>query len=162
MSDSLHGLHSPWNSPGQNTGVGSCYLLQGIFPTQGLNPGLPIAGRFFAIWGKESQGKNPLPQGKSKIYTVMYVNYFSIKLREKETCNKDISNKFLAKNLFLHEFMNPWGTIAYPGFTHIPSWEGGDQMVRLLGPPILPEKSPCSWLQTTCWAYLSEWDKLCF
>ena len=36
-----HGLHSPWNSPGQNTGVGSLSLLQGIFPTQGLNPGLP-------------------------------------------------------------------------------------------------------------------------
>ena len=30
-----------WNSPGQNTGVGSLSLLQGIFPTQGLNPGLP-------------------------------------------------------------------------------------------------------------------------
>ena len=28
---------SPWNSPGQNTGVGSLSLLQGIFPTQGLN-----------------------------------------------------------------------------------------------------------------------------
>ena len=34
-------LCNPWNSPGQNTGVGSCSLLQGIFPTQGLNPGLP-------------------------------------------------------------------------------------------------------------------------
>ena len=31
---------SPWNSPGQNTGVGSLSLLQGIFSTQGLNPGL--------------------------------------------------------------------------------------------------------------------------
>ena len=43
MSDSLrpHGLYSPWNSPGQNTGVGSLSLLQAIFPTQGLNPGLP-------------------------------------------------------------------------------------------------------------------------
>ena len=29
---------SPWNSPGQNTGVGSLSLLQGIFPTQGSNP----------------------------------------------------------------------------------------------------------------------------
>ena len=29
-----------WNFPGQNTRVGSCSLLQGIFPTQGLNPGL--------------------------------------------------------------------------------------------------------------------------
>ena len=36
-----HGLHSPWNSPGQNTGVGSLSLLQGIFPTQGSNLGLP-------------------------------------------------------------------------------------------------------------------------
>ena len=34
------GLYSPWNSPGQNTGVGSLSLLLGIFPTQGLNPGL--------------------------------------------------------------------------------------------------------------------------
>ena len=36
-----HRLYSPWNSPGQNTGVGSLSLLQGIFPTQGSNPGLP-------------------------------------------------------------------------------------------------------------------------
>ena len=43
MSDSLrpHRSYSPWNSPGQNTGVGSLSLLQGIFPTQGSNPGLP-------------------------------------------------------------------------------------------------------------------------
>ena len=30
-----------WNSPGQNTELGSISLLQGIFPTQGSNPGLP-------------------------------------------------------------------------------------------------------------------------
>ena len=36
-----HGLYSPWNSPGQNTGVGSLSLLQGIFLTQDLKPGLP-------------------------------------------------------------------------------------------------------------------------
>ena len=43
MSNSLqsHRLYSPWNSPGQNTGVDSLSLLPGIFPTQGLNPGLP-------------------------------------------------------------------------------------------------------------------------
>ena len=42
MSSSLrpHVLYSPWNYPGQNTGVGSLSLLQGIFPTQGSNPGL--------------------------------------------------------------------------------------------------------------------------
>ena len=43
MSNSLgpHGLYSSWNSPGQNSGVGSLSLLQGIFPTHGSNPGLP-------------------------------------------------------------------------------------------------------------------------
>ena len=43
MSNSLwpHRSYSPWNSPGENTGVGSHSLLQRIFPTQGLNPGLP-------------------------------------------------------------------------------------------------------------------------
>ena len=42
MSDSFwpHGLYSPWNFPDQNTGAGSFSLLQGIFPTQGSNPGL--------------------------------------------------------------------------------------------------------------------------
>ena len=40
------GLYSPWNSPGQNTGVGSLSLLQGIFPTQGSNPGLPHCRQF--------------------------------------------------------------------------------------------------------------------
>ena len=43
VSDSLppHGLYSPWSPLGQNTGVGSLSLLQGIFPTQGSNPGIP-------------------------------------------------------------------------------------------------------------------------
>ena len=36
-----HGLYTPWNSPGQNIGVGSLSVLQGIFPTQGSNPDLP-------------------------------------------------------------------------------------------------------------------------
>ena len=36
----LHGLYSPWNSPGWNTAVGSLSLLQGIFPTQELNQSL--------------------------------------------------------------------------------------------------------------------------
>ena len=46
-ADSLwsHGLYSLWNSPGQNTTVGSHSLLQGIFPTQGSKPGLPHCRR---------------------------------------------------------------------------------------------------------------------
>ena len=43
MSDSLwpQRLYTPWDSPGQNTGVGSFSLLQEVFPTQGSNRGLP-------------------------------------------------------------------------------------------------------------------------
>ena len=47
----------PWNSPGLNTGVGSLSLLQGIFPTQGWNPGLPHC-RQILLPGQ--------PQGKPK------------------------------------------------------------------------------------------------
>ena len=47
VSDSLwpHGLYSPWNSLGQNTGVCSLSLLEGIFSTQGLNPGVSHCGQ---------------------------------------------------------------------------------------------------------------------
>ena len=61
VSDSLqpHGLYSPWNSPGQNTGVGSLPLLQGIFPTQGSNQVSCIAGGFFTNWAtREAQAYN--------------------------------------------------------------------------------------------------------
>ena len=52
MSDSLwpHGLYSPWNSPGQNPGVGSLSFLQGIFPTRDRTQFSCIAGGFFTSW----------------------------------------------------------------------------------------------------------------
>ena len=43
-------MYSPWNSPGQNTGVGSLSLLQGIFPTQDQTHVSCIAGRYFTAW----------------------------------------------------------------------------------------------------------------
>ena len=56
MSNSLqhHGLHSSWNSPDQNTGVGSLPLLQGIFTTQKSNPGLPHCKRILHLSHKGS------------------------------------------------------------------------------------------------------------
>ena len=57
MSDSLrpHGLYSSWNSPDQNTGVGSLSLLQGIFPT--IEPRSPAL---------QVDSLPAEPQGKSK------------------------------------------------------------------------------------------------
>ena len=56
--DSLwtHGPYSPWNSPGQNTGVGNLSLLQGIFPIQGSNPGLPHCRQIFLLVEPQSPG----------------------------------------------------------------------------------------------------------
>ena len=74
LSDSLwpHGLQSPWNSPDQNTGVGSLSLLQGIFPTPGWNLGLPhcrhilyqLSHNVFLSWISTGQGN----MGKANIY----------------------------------------------------------------------------------------------
>ena len=48
MDRSLDRLLCPRNFPGKNTGVGCRFLLQGIFPTQGSNPG-SIVDRCFTI-----------------------------------------------------------------------------------------------------------------
>ena len=57
----LPGSSVPGDSPGKNTGVGCHSLLQGVFPTQELNLGLPrfIAGRFLTIWAtRETEHKD--------------------------------------------------------------------------------------------------------
>ena len=58
LSDSLQpcGLHPsilfcPWNFPGENTGVGCHFVLQGIFPTQGSNPGLRCCSQILFYFG---------------------------------------------------------------------------------------------------------------
>ena len=61
-----HGLQptrilSPWDFPGKNTGVGCHFLLQGIFLTQGLNPGLPHCRQML-------YRETPLDSHKSRLY----------------------------------------------------------------------------------------------
>ena len=58
MSNSLrpHGLYSPWNSPGQNTGVGSLSLTSpGDLPKPGVEPKSPALQA--ASLPDEPQGK---------------------------------------------------------------------------------------------------------
>ena len=57
LSDSLrpHGLEpirllSPWDFPGDSAGVDCHFLLQGIFPTQELNPGVPHCRQMLYLW----------------------------------------------------------------------------------------------------------------
>ena len=63
------GLYSPWNSPGQNTGVGSLSLLQGIFPTQGCGP------RSAAL---QADSLTAEPQGKPRNPGVVSVQFSSV------------------------------------------------------------------------------------
>ena len=74
MHCSLSGSSVPWNSPGKKTGEGSRSLLQGIFPTQELNPGLwaslvarlvknPPAMR--ETWVRSLVWEHPLEKGKA-------------------------------------------------------------------------------------------------
>ena len=72
-------LYSPRNSPGQNMGMGSLFLLQGIFPTQVLNPGIPhcrqilYQGNPWTLWWTYfSLKKKKNCKGSSKLsYPVM-------------------------------------------------------------------------------------------
>ena len=43
INHSLPDSSVPWDFPGKNIGVGCHALLQGIFPTKGLNPGLLLS-----------------------------------------------------------------------------------------------------------------------
>ena len=62
-------LLSPWDFPGKNTGVGCHFLLQGIFPTQGSNPGLLHCRQTLYPLGHQGSLKY-LKQ--TKIYTESY------------------------------------------------------------------------------------------
>ena len=58
MSNSLrlHGLYSPWNSPGQNTTVGSLSLLQWIFPTSCLKEFIVTLPQLLRVHGCRRAG----------------------------------------------------------------------------------------------------------
>ena len=61
-----HELYSPRNSPGHNSGVGSLFLLQGIFPTQGSNPGLPYCRRILLLAEPQVVKNLPANAGEDK------------------------------------------------------------------------------------------------
>ena len=76
--------NSPRNSPGQNTEVGSLSLLQGIFPTQGLNPGLQHCRRIlYQLSHKEAletylaEILSGTSSGKKKFFSHWWLNVTS-------------------------------------------------------------------------------------
>ena len=87
MDCSLPGSSVCGNSPGKNTGVGLHALLQGSFPTQGLNPGFPL----------QADSLPAEPQGKPK--------------------NTGVGSLFLRQGIFLNQELNRgllhWRQILY-------------------------------------------------
>ena len=97
-----HGLYiySPWNSPGQNTGVGSLSLLHGIFPTQGSKPGLLHSGWILYQLSHKGSPSVVKPLTKNHSMSVWLQNslpkllrrppptapYFTEKKRKKQRC----------------------------------------------------------------------------
>ena len=65
-------LFCPWDSPGKNTRVGCHALLQGISPTQRLNPGLPHCGQILYHLSQQGSWRvlewvaNPFSRGSSQ------------------------------------------------------------------------------------------------
>ena len=96
MSDSLlpPDLYSPWNSRRQSTGVSSCSLLQGIFPTNlGIKPRSPALqaycllseppgspGRKRWLWNLGFENVNMIH--KSKYFLGKGLSYFSIECKQ--------------------------------------------------------------------------------
>ena len=70
-------LSGPWNSPGQNTGVGIRFLLQGIFPTQGSNPGLLNCRQILYQLSHQGSPPNQRPLGIQCSLRPATINYLS-------------------------------------------------------------------------------------
>ena len=81
------GLYSPWNSPGPNNGVGSCSLLQGIFPTPGIEPNLPHCR--WILYQLSHQGSPSGARGRNQVHISYYVP-----LTYSETGKCEIVNMF--------------------------------------------------------------------
>ena len=81
MSDSFDPITAAWQgscpySPGKNTRVGCHFLLQGIFPTQALNPGLLHCRQI--LYQLSHQG-NP-----NKVMRMMLIQYDSSPYKKKQ------------------------------------------------------------------------------
>ena len=120
--------YSSWNSPGQNTWVGSLSLLQGIFPTQGSNWGLLHCRRIlYQLSYREAQEKD--------LFNQFSLNGLPHKVHCREITDQQNTsvlqgweardqNSELWEQLWLHRNPGMEGTR-----------EGGDEKLTLNGPP---------------------------
>ena len=73
-------LLCPWDFPGKSIGVGCHFLLQRIFPTQGLNPGQPLID---SLCMRCSLGiSNILEEISSLSHSVVFLYFFTLIAKE--------------------------------------------------------------------------------
>ena len=60
LRDLMDGVLCPWDFPGKNTGVGCHSFLQGIFPTQGPNPGILHCRHTLLVWATRAAHSKPV------------------------------------------------------------------------------------------------------
>ena len=137
MSDSLRplGLYSPWNSPGQNTGVGSLSLLQGIFPTQGSNPGLPHCRQI--LYELSYQGRKAIWSQTFNLLGANIIFFFK----------RCVSPRCSSENVLI----NTYSAVHFGGHGHrrLTPWRW-DKHTGLLGAPLLfPPPPPSDSLSRT-------------
>ena len=116
-------MTSPWNSPGQDTGEGSLSLLQGIFLTQGWNPGLPPCLRtLYQLSHKGSPTNN-------------------------QDNNNNSSNRYL---LSTYSVLNPcWTSLVAQNVKHLPTMQ--ETRVQSLGWEDLLEKEMATHSSSLTW-----------
>ena len=96
-------LLCPWDSPGKNTGVGCHALLQGIFPTQGLNSGL-LHCRVFTIWATKEAQQRPQIFPRQVIKAMVVTNTSSPR-----SFSKAVPALFIPSSLPRpHNTVHPW------------------------------------------------------
>ena len=91
----------PWNSPGQNTGVGSHSIFQVIFPTQGSNPGLLHCWQIlYCLSHRETM--EPITQSHGTYY-----QFFHLFLVGENWLNQLLRGKVLFHHFFLLFYPQP-------------------------------------------------------
>ena len=88
-----------WNSPGNNTGVGSHSLLQRIFLTQGLNLGRTLQKILYTVW---ATGHPLCPLFSRSFFPVTFCSYWNRCILQIKIGNQ--SNKWSSAHFVLSSF----------------------------------------------------------
>ena len=168
MPNSLppHGLYSPWNSPGQNAGVGSRSLLQGIFPTQESNPGLPHCRQIlyqlnpkgsptimeWVAWPFSSRSSRPRNRtGVSCIAGRFFTNWAIRKAHR-------LTNSYFTENV-MRRYRNVFHSMTCGKTPQNPPWNLLSSLQIFL--PNISFSLPSSSCQWPLWAPLLFWISAC-